>query len=345
KCNFYPSDAVTFTSAGSKTIAMTISTQQTTPKTAGLPVTISAATAGAPAAKTQTVLLTVKNDPDYQVTSKPEGLRVHPGETVSAQLTFSALSNYKGTVAASCGTSTVPGAACALSSSAVYLTNASSNALTLTLTIPATALVGSYTASVNTHDLSGSPEHTILLSVLVLPDFTVQLPQGSTVTVKQGGTASYALQVTPLGGVFNNPVRLSCSGLPRNSGYSFSPAVVIPGSNGASVTLKVTTSTVLAKLMRPKPIQAIWAAVLLPMLGLALGGLRSLRLRAMLALGIALTILALLFLLAGCGGGASSAAPIVPPPDTATPTGTYTLTLTATSADITHSFDVTLIVQ
>jgi hypothetical protein len=340
-CNFYPSADVNFTSAGSSTVTMTISTLPTTPKTSALPVTISATAAAAPAAKTRSLTLTVKNDPDYQVSAAPDTLSAHPGDTVTARLTLTAVNNYKGTVLASCGTSTLAGTECSLSSNTVYLTNLSSNQVTLTVHLPKTAVAGNYTMGVNTHDLNGSPAHTSFIGITIVPDFVVNLPQ-ATLTVKQGGTAIYNLQVSSLGGAFAGPISFSCTGLPRNTSYSFIPPVVTPGSGTTTVTLRVVTGTVLAAIPSRGDIGALWLAMLLPLAEIMVG-LANRRKRG--RLGCAAAALLLMFLL-GCGGGnGGGSPPILPPTDTATPTGTYTLTVTATSGPVSHSTDVILIVQ
>ena len=341
KCNFYPSNAVTFTSSGTSAVTMTISTLPSTPKATALPVTISATTAGAPAAKTKSVTLTVRNEPDYGVQFTPETLSAHPGDTVNARLTLTALNTYKGVVVVNCAASQPAGAECSLSSNTVYLTNVSSNDVTLTVKVPSTATAGNYSLSVDTHDQNGSPAHTAYIGLTVLPDFVINLPQ-ATVTVSQGGTATYTLQLSSLGGTFTAPITFACTGLPRNTSASFTPAVVVPGSGTTTVTLKVVTRTVVALIPGRRSGALWWTAMFLPVFGgLIFAGKASSRRH----MAVILALLGLV-LLASCGGGnGGGSPPIVPPPDTATPTGTYTLTVTATSSGVSHSTDLTLIVQ
>ncbi|HEV2114709.1 MAG TPA: hypothetical protein VGR48_01710 [Terriglobales bacterium] len=345
KCNFYPSATVAFTGAGSSTVTMTISTLPTTPQTKTLPITISALATGAPASKTQTVSLTVKNEPDFELQSTPEALSAHPGDTITTRLTLTAVNNYKGTVLVSCGTSTLAGTDCGLSSNTVYLTNVSTGDVTLTMKVPRTATAGSYTVKINTQDASGGPSHVKLLALVVLPDFVINLPQ-ATVSVSQGGIATYTFQVSSLGGAFSGPITFALTGLPRNTTYSFTPTVVIPGSGNTTVTLKVMTSTVVAGISRRGRGAPLWPAMFLPVFGgLVFAGAGAGRRRRALT-GIALAALFSLLLLPACGGGNGGGSPaIVPPNDTATPTGTYTLTVTATSGGVSHSTDLTLIVQ
>jgi hypothetical protein len=344
-CHFLPSPAINFTSAGSTAVSMFISTVETTPNTTALPLTISATTAGAPAAKTLTLLLTVKNEPDYSVQVAPATLSAHPGDAaLIARLTLTAVHNYAGTVLVSCGTSTLADLGCTLSSGTVYLTNVATGSVTLTLTVPQTATAGTHTLTVNTHDQSGSPAHAAYISLTVVSGFVLSASQ-ATVTVQQGGTATYSLQISPLGGAFNDPITFTCTGLPPNTTSSFQPSRVIPGSGTSAVRLNVVTSTVLAAVPSRLNYPALWLVTLLPM-GVLMASLGDRGRRARIVLGVACTALLLGLLLSGCGGGgATSSEPIVPPPNNSTPTGTYTLKVTASSGAAAQRVELTLIVQ
>ena len=72
-------------------------------------------------------------------------------------------------------------------------------------------------------------------------DFSLSASPASA-TVKHGGTANFAVGLGSVGGAFNAPVNLSCSGLPVGTQCGFSPSSLIPGSGGASSALAVSTT-------------------------------------------------------------------------------------------------------
>ncbi|HEX6908726.1 MAG TPA: right-handed parallel beta-helix repeat-containing protein [Terriglobales bacterium] len=74
-------------------------------------------------------------------------------------------------------------------------------------------------------------------------DFSVAVAPSS-VTVKHGSAARLTVTLASLGGAFNSPVALSCSGLPSTAQCSFSPPNPIPGTGTTSaLTLSTTGRT------------------------------------------------------------------------------------------------------
>ena len=71
-------------------------------------------------------------------------------------------------------------------------------------------------------------------------DFSLSLSAQSA-TLSVGGSAKLAVNASAVGG-FNNPISLSCSGLPTGLSCSFSPSSITPGSSAQS-TLTVAAST------------------------------------------------------------------------------------------------------
>jgi FG-GAP-like repeat/Abnormal spindle-like microcephaly-assoc'd, ASPM-SPD-2-Hydin len=228
-----------------------------------------------------------------------------------------------------CGSSLAAGSSCSIG---VFFDPTGSGAVSGTLTIADNA--------------SGSPQ-TVPLNGMG-KDFSFS-SSSSAQTIKPGQTASYTISVNPVAG-FNQTVALTCSGAPTGSACSLSSSsVTLTGSTPASLTVSVATignSAVRAQASGSSssgsPLPIYFAICGFP--GLLLLDPRSRKsgawaARALLGLAV-LSVLSLL--LAGCGGSNSTGGG-------GTPASTYTLTVTGTfaagSANLTHSTNLTLVVQ
>jgi hypothetical protein len=122
-----------------------------------------------------------------------------------------------------CGASLVAGASCTIQ--VIFVPSAYGNR-------PGTVLISDNAA--------GSPQTVTSAGTGI--DFAIA-PTVASKSVVRGHSVTFTIDVTSLGGVFGNPVVLSCAGLPSHSSCGFSPAMVTPGSNGATSVMTVKTGT------------------------------------------------------------------------------------------------------
>jgi hypothetical protein len=219
------------------------------------------------------------------------------------------------------------------------------------------ASVGSTSATIMLEDNALGSPHAIALSGSG-EDFTVSLASGSqnTQTVGAGGSATYSLTVSPLGG-FNQSVSLTCSVAPLNvapPACTVSPTSATPnGASATQVTLQVSTtgaSSVMpdfrggGRVRRHElPSVPTWCLWLILIAGLAslATATRSRQRNSWLKAVAGLTILAAAAIMVSCGGGGGS----VVPPRSPTPAGSYSVTVSGVSGNLSHSTTVTLVVQ
>ncbi len=220
---------------------------------------------------------------------------------------------------------------------------------------------GTRTATLSIADNAGSVPQTVSLSGTAdAPDFELGVAPGasSSATITAGESATYSLEVVPLG-AFNQTVRLSCPGAPSLGTCTVSPSsVTLSGSGAVKFSVRVTTSAPTLAAPRepgppgPPPV-GLWAALLgLGALAWFLARGTSLgkhripdplrtpgynRPRYVLALG---AVLLAVTLWASCGGGGGGANTKASSPGT--PTGSYALLVSGTSGSTSHSLDLTL---
>jgi hypothetical protein len=164
----------------------------------------------------------------------------------------------------------------------------------------------------------------------------------STLTLSQGASGSLTVKLTPQGGSFDQPVALSCSGLPAQGRCAFSPATLTPGAQEVTTTVTIFTTSVSAN-RRPLgsgPLYALWMATA-GIVCVVLTAPRSRHRRAHLAALI--LVIAVLMLQVGCGSTASSNAAQSPPP--AVQTGTFSVVITGASGGQQFSTTATLTVR
>ena len=188
---------------------------------------------------------------------------------------------------------------------------------------------------------TGSSSATTMVNVEA--DFAIAADAPSITIASPGGSGTLTLTVTGqpgYAGTINFP-STSCSGLPRESTCSFSPAS-ITGSGSTTLTIS-TKAAHSARLESPAwwftSFGASFAGIIL------LGGASRRRMKPGRGARTVLTLTAFAFLLtvAGCGGGSSGGGGHNQDPGT--PAGSSVVTVTATSGTITHSVPFTLTVQ
>ena len=174
-------------------------------------------------------------------------------------------------------------------------------------------------------------------------DFTL-IPMSTSITLSPGQHNGFLVFVQGQSN-YNGTINFtsaSCSGLPKESTCSFSPAS-LTGTGSTNFTVTTTAPQQTARRS-----SVAWAVGLSLPLSCVL--LISLRRRGSCVF-LLVFLLALLTLLPSCGGGGGSGTGGGGggggggTTDPGTPTGSYTVTLTATSGSLSHSFNFMLIVE
>jgi len=208
----------------------------------------------------------------------------------------------------------------------VTFTPTTSGARTGALTITSSAVGGPQTVT-----LSGSGI-----------DFSMPASGGSS-TIQAGGTATYQVNVAPLGGTFANSVTLACQGVPAFANCTIDPTTVTPGANGANVTVTVTTNVTSSSpaAKHRAGMVGFWITGGFGLFGVVLlgAGRKSKHLLAGMGLALFMTLA-----LVGCGGGTSKTATTTQS-GSVTPKGTYTLIVVGTSGSAQHFSSLTMVVQ
>jgi hypothetical protein len=170
-------------------------------------------------------------------------------------------------------------------------------------------------------------------------DFTLNANGSTTQTISAGGEAVYPLLLSSAAGV-PGAVAFTCSGVPANATCTVNPSSSALGAT-TTITVTVATSVATVELRWPGKQRLSWLACLLPLGLLGLGGRRARRLGA-------LAMLCCVLLVAGCSASrmipqSTNSSPVSPV--TPTPSGSYNIVVSGTSAGLTHSINLTLIVQ
>ena len=166
--------------------------------------------------------------PGFGLSVSAPSLTIKQGGSGSAIVTVSPVNGFSGTVALS-----VSGLPAGVTFSFSPASTAGKSTLTLSASSSATPGLVTITVNGTSGSLNGSAPMNLTVTV---PSFGLAVSAAS-LTVKQGGSGTTAVTVSPVNG-FTGAVALSASGLPAGVTASFSP-----DSTSAKSTLTLTAST------------------------------------------------------------------------------------------------------
>lgn len=233
-CTFSPS---TFTplSTGTVVSASILTTAATPPGIYSVPLTAT----GNGVSHVVNFTLTVK---DFHVSVQPStAITPVGGGKATYALTLFADQGFNSLVTLSCGTPLPTGVTCAFVPATVTPTVAGVTS-TLTVTVLATTPKASNTLTIRA---TASPlVVTQNVTLMTGADFSLATVTGPQ-TVQQTQNADFHITATAIGGM-NQPVTLSCSGLPAGASCSFSqnPVTPLPGGQDVDVTVMTTLASV-----------------------------------------------------------------------------------------------------
>jgi Abnormal spindle-like microcephaly-assoc'd, ASPM-SPD-2-Hydin len=234
-----------------------------------------------------------------------------------------------------------PSFAMALNSCTTTLPASTSCSLTIVF---APTTPGPIAGNLTFTDNAGSGVQTTSLSGTGI-DFSLTASGATSATVAgSGASVTYALQLSSMSGLSGN-IALGCTGAPANSTCTATPSIGALGTTGpVVVTLETAVPSTVALTQSPRPsrasssVKAFLLALLLP--------IAFFQRRRYPRFARSLIMICALGVLSSCGD--SRAIPTTGTTGgggTPTPPGTSTLTISATAAGLTHSINLTAIVQ
>jgi hypothetical protein len=278
---------------------------------------------------------------EFSMSAAPSSQSVAAGASVSYTVYVNPQAGFTGTVAVTC--SGLPsGASCSPASVSVPPGSGQVSA-PLTVTTTSSTTSGSFSFTVT--GTSGALVQTTTASLTVMaaaPSFELTATALTPATITPGDSATSTVTVAPSDG-FNSTVTLGCAVTPATAvppRCSFSSATVTGGNGTPTLTVNTVEATISA---RPKPLNSLYYAMLLPLCGLTLLGAR-LRSRSRKPLNWVLFCLMLssLLWLPACGGastGSNSGG------GGGTTAGSYTVTVTGTAGALTQTQVLAVTVQ
>ncbi len=178
---------------------------------------------------------------EFSITATPSTRTAPQNTTTTYTVNGTSSADYSATMALSVA-GLPSGVTASFIPSSILIPPAGTASSTLTLTIPLTATVGTYTLNIT--GTSGSQSHTtsVTLIIVAATDFSLTLNPTS-ITVRNGSSDRVTISVNSINN-FNSPVALTVS-IPAGSGATGSivPSSVTPPAGGsATATLTITVA-------------------------------------------------------------------------------------------------------
>ncbi len=270
--------------------------------------------------------------------SRPEQYVLHGTPTASFSIAASSAYGFGEQIALACAG--LSGVTCEFAPPSIVVGVGS------TLTLGGTSNLGAGEYAFSVAGTNGAQTAALPLT-LAIGDFWIKASPDAG-TIKAGESASFNLELGPLGG-FSQTAGLVCRGAPPAGTCSITPSALTPdGVHSVVATMVITTTARSLAPVPPTPRENWWVEVALACWsvlqitiasGMSLAG-DSRQRPSPVAVAMVGVLLAAVVIATNCGGGGGGS-PYQPPP-TGTPAGNYSLVVNATSGSLSHEITATL---